>query len=237
MIIFGGLKEQSDNQEPSSKQRECVSQMTKNIFDRLMGDDHIEEADGSLSSSADRYEFIIKDFYDEIYSRDEEEFSFDTFDLDNSELNISLLPFEKGKWELLDNDGKQSAIQNYGEQLAKSLELNNPPKIYFFQGLPRECGAYDRRNHVIRVNENNLDDSVLIVNTVAHETWHAYQYQCAENPKTKKDMLYVINFRKYVSPIEYDGKWILFDEYEGQLVEAEARSFGNVLADKVGGQE
>ena len=50
-------------------------------------------------------------------------------------------------------------------------------------------------------------------------------------------MLYVINFRKYVSPIEYDGKWILFDEYEGQLVEAEARAFGNVLADKVGGQE
>lgn len=29
MIIFGGLKEQADNREVSSKQRENVSQMTK----------------------------------------------------------------------------------------------------------------------------------------------------------------------------------------------------------------
>lgn len=233
--MFDGFKDSSEVQELVENGNKEISQSSQYLFDKLMGDAPFGKADNESDEFGNNdYEFIIKDLYEEVYGRDEDDFSFEKFDLSNPELNDSLMVFSDDKWESLDTYEKKLALVNYEKKLSKVLDLRNPPKIEFFQGKPRECGSYDRRNNIIRVNETHLNDTKLIVNTIAHETWHAYQYQCAENPKTRQDMLYAINFKKYVSPIEYEGKWLLFDEYESQLVEAEARAFGNLLADKVG---
>jgi len=63
MIIFGGLKEQSDNQDIGHNQKIKVGQITQNLFDRLIDDDKIKEVVDDSTVSDDSYEFIIKELY------------------------------------------------------------------------------------------------------------------------------------------------------------------------------
>lgn len=175
----------------------------------------------------------LENIYDEIYNCDEDEFTFDEFDLDDARLERYLGYFEPETWERMDMEDKENVVRAFEGDLAEVLDLKCVPKISFYRGLPIECGSYNNVTNEIKMNENRFDNSREVINTIAHETWHAYQYQCAKHPETKKDALYVANFENYISPTLVDGKWVGFEEYEGQLVEAEARAFGKLFAERI----
>lgn len=65
---------------------------------------------------------------------------------------------------------------------------------------------------------------------VAHEARHVYQYQRACIGETRDDVLYAINFLNYIEPVQVDGKYVNFNDYQNQLLEAEARAFAKMFS-------
>lgn len=114
------------------------------------------------------------------------------------------------------------------------MGLQNPPVVEFFDGPQDSCGAYNFATNTISINRALFDDPAEVVDTVAHETWHAYQHQRANMMETKQDYLYKLNFDNYLSPITLgDGKYLLFTDYQEQLVEAEARAFASIFREEI----
>ena len=179
-----------------------------------------------------------EDVYNEIYECDIDDFSFDNLDLEDERLENIIKYFESDTWQKLDIDDKRAIIQAFETYLVNSLDLKRPPRVVLYYGLQGECGEYNRANNTIKINMNMIDNPQMTIGTIAHETWHAYQYQCAENPQTRKDALYFINFipQNYRTPVNVNGNWVMFEEYESQLVEAEANAFGRLFEEKVGGR-
>lgn len=177
-----------------------------------------------------------EDVYNEIYDCDIDDFSFENLDLEDERLENIIKYFESDTWQKLDIDDKRAIIQAFETYLVKTLDLKRPPRVIFYYGPQGDCGAYNRVNNTIKINMNMIDNPQMAISTIAHETWHAYQYQCAENPQTRKDALYAINFINYIRPVMVDGNWVMFEEYESQLVEAEANAFGRLFEEKVGGK-
>lgn len=190
------------------------------------GEMHTEVQDAPLEQEG------LENIYDEIYNRDEDEFTFDEFNLDDARLERYLGYFEPETWERMDMEDKENVVRAFEGYLAEVLDLKHVPKIYFYSGSQVECGSYNYATNVIKMNENRFDNPQEVINTIAHETWHAYQYQRAKHPETRKDALYVANFENYISPKLVDGKWVGFEEYESQLVEAEARAFGKLFVER-----
>jgi acetolactate synthase-1/2/3 large subunit len=54
--------------------------------------------------------------------------------------------------------------------------------------------------NTLRINENMLYESDEAADTVAHELWHAYQHERAENPHSPKDFHYQAGFDNYIRP-------------------------------------
>ena len=178
----------------------------------------------------------LEDVYGEIYECDPSDFSFDNLDLEDEGLGRIIKFFDSETWSNLEVDDKRAVIQAFETYLVKTLDLKRAPRVIFYYGSQGDCGAFNRANNTIKINMNMIDDPQMAISTIAHETWHAYQYQCAENPQNRKDAMYAINFINYVTPVMVDGNWVLFDEYESQLVEAEANAFGMMFEEKVGGR-
>lgn len=200
------------------------------IYDKITGDAFLDETEK-------QQDLTLEEVYDEIYNRDEDEFSFDEFNLEDEKLENLLEYFSPERWDKLDYYDKQNIIRAFGNALAKKLELKNPPRTIYYSGAANDCGKYNMRSNEIMINKNMLDDAKETVDTVAHETFHAYQYERAKTPETKKDILYAINLEddNYIRP-EWgaDGKYVNFSAYEGQLVEAEARGFAKQFSERVG---
>lgn len=192
----------------------------------------------SVNNEAEQMSESIEneDVYNEIYDCDIDDFSFDNLDLEDERLEGIIKYFETDTWQKLDIDDKRAIIQAFETYLVKVLDLKQPPRVIFYYGPQGECGAYNRANNTIKINMNMIDNPQMAISTIAHETWHAYQHQCAENPQTRKDALYTINFINYIRPDMVDGNWVMFEEYESQLVEAEANAFGRLFEEKVGGK-
>lgn len=57
-----------------------------------------------------------------------------------------------------------------------------------------------------------------------------YQYQRACIGETRDDVLYAINFLNYIEPEQVDGHYVNFNEYQNQLLEAEARAFAKMFS-------
>ncbi len=88
-------------------------------------------------------------------------------------------------------------------------------------------GGYSAATNTLEVNEHMLYENEEAADTIAHELWHAYQHERAENPTSTKDYLYKYGFDNYVRP-EDD-----FSAYQDQLVEAEARAFAQQFKDRL----
>lgn len=103
----------------------------------------------------------------------------------------------------------------------------------YFEDDPSNCGCYYSGLNILGINVCELSDPKELINTVAHELRHAYQEQRALNPETEMDYKYLTNLRNYISPIfTENGDYILFTDYQDQLVEAEARAFANLFSGK-----
>lgn len=168
----------------------------------------------------------------EVYGRDEDEFSFEA-DLDSPEIKGALKLFKNGNWKSLSEDEKKDAIVMLKDVLSEELELNKSPEIEFYSASPNDCGAILPEENKVMVNSSIFDDPAEVVDTVAHEMRHAYQFQCALRGETHMDKMYAYNFDHYIVPsLDEDGIFDFID-YQDQLIEAEARAYAKLYRNKV----
>lgn len=169
------------------------------------------------------------DIWREVFGRDEEEFQFD-FKIDK-QLQSILDQLNSPNWELLNDDEKINIIDQFVEVLAVRLDIQDVPKVIFFDGAPTALGAFSPDDNCVKINAALLQHPQLLKEVIPHEMRHAYQHQRAAAQETWMDVLYQINFDNYISPIWLsDSTCLYFTDYQGQLVESEARAFANLFS-------
>lgn len=176
----------------------------------------------------DAFDLSEDDIIAEIYDRDENEFQFD-FDANSPKIKEALLPFEENNWNELSEIEKATAIDNLVNILSVELKLSEKPSVEFFEADKNNCGCYVSGENKIRINKNTFDSPSEVVDTIAHEIRHAYQYERANIGETYMDILYRYNFLNYIEPTKIDKKYVNFTDYQNQLVEAEARAFAKLF--------
>ena len=171
--------------------------------------------------------------YESIYEEHTDEFlqeGFQNIDIEqNSEqLDQNLENFEPDAWEQFDNTERENAISNLAEYIKDIIGFENPPAIEYYNNPQLgDYGGYNRETNTLSINQFMLFDSREAADTVAHELYHAHQYERAENPKCERDLQYRANFENYIKP-QYGQ-----EAYENQLVEAEARAFAVQIKERL----
>lgn len=166
----------------------------------------------------------------DILNRSEEEFS---FNYDLSDMRDILDKFDEENWTDLSENEQMDLVEQVVYRIAEILGLNEIPEVMYFEDDPSNCGCYYSGLNILGINVCELSDPKELINTVAHELRHAYQEQRALNPETEIDYKYLTNLRNYISPIfTENGDYILFTDYQDQLLEAEARAFANLFSGK-----
>lgn len=176
-----------------------------------------QETSTELSENAMNYEEIYEEIENEALALGYKDIDIEA----NTEvLEQSLERFEEDTWEDLEIYEQREAINELSDYIKDIIGFENPPAIeYYNSAREGEYGVYDPVTNTLQINENMLYNSKEAADTVAHELWHAHQQECALQPKSPRDYQYQYNFDNYINP--EDG----FEQYQNQLVEAEARAF------------
>ena len=147
---------------------------------------------------------------------------------DVERLDSNLKNFTKENWEKLDIDEQKEKVTDLAQYIVDVTGLENPPRIEFYNNDKEgDYGGFNRLTNTLSINEHMLYQNDEAADTVAHELWHALQYQRASNPKTKLDAMYAENFNDYISYNED------FEGYQSQLLESEARAFAQQIKDRL----
>ena len=174
-------------------------------------------------------EISVEDLWDEIMYCDESEFDFSDVVDDGTKEILEL--FTADEWESLDADGRYELITKLAEYIGESLGLEEIPEIELVDIDDNCSGFYNERGNYIGINVNYWDDYKDVVDTIAHETRHAYQKFRADKLENRQDEIYKFNFDHYISTeCDSEGKYINFKEYYEQYIEAEARAFAKEFA-------
>lgn len=149
--------------------------------------------------------------------------------LENFErLDASLENFTAENWENLSIDEQKEKMTDLAQYIIDVTGLENPPRIEFYNNAQEgDYGGFDRTTNTLSINEHMLYQNDEAADTVAHELWHALQYQRASNPRTKLDAMYAENFNDYISPNED------FEGYQSQILESEARAFAQQIKSRL----
>lgn len=224
---------------------EIVEEMVKDqeIEEKLSESDDINSATGEVEVQEELYEneqeistelsettVNYEEIYEEIANEALQQ-GYKDIDIEaNAEvLEQSLERFEEDTWENLEIYEQREAINELSDYIKDIIGFENPPTIeYYHSTREGEYGGYDPATNTLHINEYMLYNSKEAADTVAHELWHAHQQECALQPKNPRDYQYQYNFDNYISP-EYG-----FEQYQNQLVEAEARSFAAQFRDRIG---
>jgi len=170
--------------------------------------------------------------WDEIMYRDEADFDFPDVVTDDTK---EILEQSNGNnWEKLDIDERYELITKLVDSIGQGLGLENIPEIELVDREDNCSGYYSERGNYIGINVKYWDDYKDIVDTIAHETRHAYQRFRADQLENHQDEVYKFNFDHYIST-DYDveGNCIHFKEYYEQYIEAEARAYAKAFAAEV----
>lgn len=170
--------------------------------------------------------------WDEIMYCDELDFDFS--DVVTNDTKEVLELFNSDNWENLDVDERYELITELVDSIGQGLGLENIPEIELVDREDNCSGYYSERGNYIGINVNYWDDYEDIVDTVAHETRHAYQRFRADKRENHQDEVCKFNFDHYIST-DYDteGNCIHFKEYYEQYIEAEARAYAKEFAAEV----
>lgn len=165
----------------------------------------------------------------DILNKNEEDFSFEDFDI--AELSEIISKFDENIWSDLSLEERIDIVKSAVEKISGKLELEEIPEVIYFEDDPSNCGYYYEGLNMLGINSCELDYPKELLNTISHELRHAYQRQRASNPETEMDYKYLANLNNYISPLFTEtGECILFTDYQDQLVEAEARAFANMFS-------
>lgn len=171
--------------------------------------------------------------YDEIYEGIQQEALEESFadiniDADSERLDRSLENFNENTWENLTLDEQKNSMETLADYVIDVVGFENPPKIEYYNNERQgDFGGYDSSTNTLHINEYMLYNSDEAADTIAHELWHAHQYECAINPQNTRDYQYQFNFENYIPPE------LGQEAYENQLVEAEARAFAAQFKDRL----
>ena len=228
MIKFSDAENKTDNIE--TPDTTCYKDIKSN---KEISDNEVHSFWSYIFSGEENSEYF--DFTEdeleiisEIYDRDEDEFEFD-FDISDTSLQEVLDKFKEEDWNTLDETQKAEVVETFVNTLCEKLDIENQPKLVFFDGDESNCGAFNFKTNEISINRNLLSDPKELVDTIAHESRHAYQYQRGCIGETRMDQLYKFNFEHYIFPEEKDGHYLNYNEYSDQLIEAEARAFASLF--------
>lgn len=225
MIRFTDKIESIESKELSEKYKE-IKPILKITDDEVK--DYWKDVFSETKSTDNEY--LDDELVSEIFERYESDFDFSNFDIDDS-LQDKMVEFSSENWAGLDQTKKLEVMKDFISVLCEKLDVKNVPEIVLVDEDEIMCGLYNQRTNTLELNSNILSDSKETINTLAHEIRHAYQYQRVEVSETRMDKLYLYNFIGYIEPEEVDGHYLYFNEYENQLVEAEARAFAKIFSD------
>lgn len=159
-----------------------------------------------------------------------EEYDFHGVDVleDTARLDDSLESFTNENWEQLSLGEQKEKMEDLAQYVIDVTGLENPPQIEFYNNpIEGDYGGFNRATNTLSINEHMLYQNDEAADTVAHELWHALQYQRASNPRTKIDQMYAENFNDYITPNED------FEGYQSQILESEARAFAQQIKDRL----
>lgn len=226
---------QVDVEEPVSEEvRPAEDYLNAEISTLEQYNQLVNEGEYPLENDSwENWEFDTRLSAEELLEVEEgaESYDFNGIDIgqDVERLDDCLSGFEENVWESLTIDEQKEKISALANYITETLELDNPPNIeFYFTQDSGDFGGYSPSNNTLSINEYTLSSGNVCegvranyeaADTVAHELWHAYQHQGAENPSNIRDIQYRAGFDNYVSPSEDFGM------YQSQLVESEARAF------------
>ena len=150
-----------------------------------------------------------------------------------SEANLresALRQFGEKNWNAMSMAEKKSAVENLARVVAGELGLKNPPQVKFYNSNDRTYGYFSDSKNALYINTkyfNTVQGSrpawVEIVDTVAHEMRHAYQYArvlAGIQDDVTNSYIHYIPESKY-------GYYM----YRWQPCEADAFDYGSLWAD------
>ena len=191
----------------------------RNFWDELFGSEVLNDV-SDLSED---------DVWREIFGRDECDFQFD-FEIDDS-IRAILEKFDLVEWDNLSDGERIEVINQFVSILSDKLELDEDLEVVFFDGSPFSLGAFSPSENRVELNRALMGNSDVLRNVIPHEVRHAYQHQRADAMETWMDILYQINFKNYIAPVQLgDSTFLYFTDYQDQLVEAEARAFSKLFS-------
>lgn len=204
---------------------EAVPMPSDGIDDNVASDEWLEKPDEEAEAT------------ELLQMEEESEYDLDGIDImgNADEMNEVLAPFEKEAWEEASMDARKENLLELADYVQRQLALATPPSIeYYNHADPGDYGGYSHDDNTLLINEYTLGDGEEAVDTIAHELWHAYQWQRADEPRpgvagaADWQRQYGLSPEHYVQP-QYgdDGICINFDEYQSQMVEEEARAFAS----------
>ncbi len=148
---------------------------------------------------------------------------------DESMRKEMLSKFNEQQWKGMSLAQKKSAIQELANHIANDLGLDTVPRIeYYYNRNVNDCGYFYDGDYTLHINTYRLEKGyapwVEIVDTVAHELRHAYQYlNLATNPESAVS----VSYKNYISFNEKLGN---YQEYRHQACEADAFNYGEYWA-------
>lgn len=226
MIRFADKLDKTESSElPNLSNYKEIKPILKTTDDKVQS--FWEDVFGEEDSSDDIF-LTDEEIISEVFERKESDFQFD-FDIADKSIQEQLEKFDTENWNNLDESQKVEVVEEFMALLCEKLGIEEQPRLVLFEDDENLCGAYNHQTNTMELNRNILNNPKEVVNTVAHEARHAYQYQRACIGETRDDVLYAINFLNYIEPIQVDGKYVNFNEYQNQLLEAEARAFAKMF--------
>lgn len=128
-------------------------------------------------------------------------------------------------------EGRCKIISEFYDSIKGQMGID--AKISFCPKGPNDCGCYSNWNNKIELNSDYLENSDCtgLMNTILHESRHAFQHECVNNPKFSNVNEFTRaswknNFDNYISP-EDD-----FEAYEDQEIEKDANYFADGVMNK-----
>lgn len=196
---------------------------TENLTDEGIEEvEEIEESDENID-----YEGILRGIEQEGLQQGFEDIDIEA---DEGRLNEAMGEFREDIWEGKSLEEQKEAMENLADYVKEVIHLDNPPAIeYYNRERNGEYGGYNPETNTLSINEYMLYNSEEAADTIAHELWHAHQYECAKNPQNALGYQYQYNFENYIS--SEMGQ----EAYENQLVEAEARAFAEQFKERLRG--
>ena len=141
------------------------------------------------------------------------------------DLEKSLKLFDQERWNELSFEERTEAIDSLINSVAKDLKLENKPDVkYYCSDKLGDYGGYAASENIIYINKSNLEDATEVVDTIAHESRHCWQYEMAEKyPNSPDGKRFAENFKEYIKPQDD------YIAYRNQPVEVDAREYASKI--------